>query len=73
MHGLPLVRHALPGSGDRGYEYLKELSLTVQFMQGNEAVAWGALAAGCRFYAGYPITPSTEIAELLSRSFQGRR
>ena len=36
-------------------------------MQGNEAVAWGALAAGCRFYAGYPITPSTEIAEVLSR------
>jgi 2-oxoglutarate ferredoxin oxidoreductase subunit alpha len=36
-------------------------------MQGNEAVAWGALAAGCRFYAGYPITPSTEIAEMLSR------
>ena len=36
-------------------------------MQGNEAVGWGALAAGCRFYAGYPITPSTEIAEMLSR------
>ena len=36
-------------------------------MQGNEAVAWGALAAGCRFFAGYPITPSTEIAEMLSR------
>ncbi len=36
-------------------------------MQGNEAVSWGALAAGCRFYAGYPITPSTEIAEILSR------
>src|SRR5512133_1244661 len=36
-------------------------------MQGNEAVSQGALAAGCRFYAGYPITPSTEIAEMLSR------
>lgn len=35
-------------------------------MQGNEAVAEGALAAGCRFFAGYPITPSTEIAEYLS-------
>ncbi|RPI30431.1 MAG: 2-oxoacid:acceptor oxidoreductase subunit alpha [Chloroflexota bacterium] len=35
-------------------------------MQGNEAVSWGALAAGCRFYAGYPITPSTEVAEMLS-------
>lgn len=36
------------------------------FMHGNEAVAEGAIAAGCRFYAGYPITPSTEIAEILS-------
>jgi 2-oxoglutarate ferredoxin oxidoreductase subunit alpha len=36
-------------------------------MQGNEAIGWGALAAGCRFYAGYPITPSTEVAEILSR------
>jgi len=41
--------------------------VTVKLMQGNEAVAWGALAAGCKFYAGYPITPSTEIAELLAR------
>jgi len=36
-------------------------------MQGNEACALGALAAGCKFFAGYPITPSTEIAEILSR------
>ena len=36
-------------------------------MHGNEAVAEGAIAAGCRFYAGYPITPSTEIAEILSQ------
>jgi 2-oxoglutarate/2-oxoacid ferredoxin oxidoreductase subunit alpha len=41
--------------------------LTVKLMQGNEAVGWGALAAGCMFYAGYPITPSTEVAEMLSR------
>jgi Pyruvate:ferredoxin oxidoreductase and related 2-oxoacid:ferredoxin oxidoreductases, alpha subunit len=33
-------------------------------MQGNEACTLGALAAGLQFYAGYPITPSTEIAEL---------
>jgi 2-oxoglutarate ferredoxin oxidoreductase subunit alpha len=43
------------------------VSVTIKVMQGNEAVGWGALAAGCRFYAGYPITPSTEIAEMLSR------
>ena len=36
-------------------------------IQGNEAVAEGAIAAGARFFAGYPITPSTEIAEILSR------
>jgi len=36
-------------------------------VQGNEAVAEGAIAAGARFFAGYPITPSTEIAEILSR------
>ena len=33
-------------------------------MQGNEACVLGAIAGGMRFYAGYPITPSTEIAEL---------
>ena len=33
------------------------------FIQGNEACARGAIKAGCRFFAGYPITPSTEIAE----------
>lgn len=37
------------------------------FVQGNEACALGALAAGCRFFAGYPITPSTEIAEIMSK------
>jgi 2-oxoglutarate ferredoxin oxidoreductase subunit alpha len=41
--------------------------LAIRLMQGNEAIGWGALAAGCRFFAGYPITPSTEIAEMLSR------
>jgi 2-oxoglutarate ferredoxin oxidoreductase subunit alpha len=37
-----------------------------KFLQGNEAIAEGAVAAGVRFFAGYPITPSTEIAEALS-------
>lgn len=34
-----------------------------EFLQGNEACVEGALTAGMRFYAGYPITPSTEVAE----------
>lgn len=37
---------------------------TIKLMQGNEACVEGAIAAGMKFYAGYPITPSTEIAEL---------
>ncbi len=36
-------------------------------LQGNEAVVEGAIAAGCRFFAGYPISPSSEIAEMMSR------
>lgn len=36
----------------------------VKLMQGNEAATAGAIAAGLEFYAGYPITPSTEIAEI---------
>lgn len=38
----------------------------IKFVQGNEACVYGALYAGLDFFAGYPITPSTEIAELLS-------
>jgi len=37
-----------------------------QLLSGNEAVAYGALVAGARFFAGYPITPSTEIAEIMA-------
>jgi 2-oxoglutarate ferredoxin oxidoreductase subunit alpha len=43
-------------------------SLTgAHFMNGDVACAEGAIAAGCRFFAGYPITPATEIAEHLSQ------
>ncbi len=38
----------------------------VALLQGNEACAQGALYAGCKFFGGYPITPSTEVAEVLS-------
>jgi 2-oxoglutarate ferredoxin oxidoreductase subunit alpha len=37
-----------------------------RLIQGNEAVVEGAIAAGVRFFAGYPITPATEIAEYMS-------
>lgn len=35
--------------------------MPLSLMEGNEAVAWGAMASGCRFFAGYPITPATTI------------
>ncbi|MBC8258118.1 MAG: 2-oxoacid:acceptor oxidoreductase subunit alpha [SAR324 cluster bacterium] len=42
------------------------MSIKYQNLQGNHACALGAIAAGCRFFAGYPITPSSEIAERMS-------
>ncbi len=39
----------------------------IHYVMGNEAIAEGAIAAGCRFFAGYPITPSSEIAEHMSK------
>ncbi|MCD6331117.1 MAG: 2-oxoacid:acceptor oxidoreductase subunit alpha [Thermoplasmata archaeon] len=40
--------------------------MQIKFYSGNIACAEGALAAGCRFFAGYPITPSSEIAEYMA-------
>ena len=42
-----------------------------RLLQGNEAVVEGALAAGCRFFAGYPITPATEISEVMAQRLPG--
>ena len=42
-------------------------------MMGNEACAEGALASGCEFAAGYPITPATEVANRLAETPSGRR
>ncbi len=39
------------------------------YLDGDHACSEGALAAGCRFFGGYPITPSTEIAERISKRF----
>jgi len=62
---------------DRGVEYtadwpartkrLPDVTATAHLlMSGNEAAAFGALHAGCTFFAGYPITPSSEILHFLS-------
>lgn len=47
--------------------FLKHLGPSKCAMTGNDAIAFGALYAGCRFFAGYPITPSTEIMEFMSK------
>jgi 2-oxoglutarate ferredoxin oxidoreductase subunit alpha len=41
------------------------------YLDGDHAAAEGALAAGCTFFAGYPITPSTEVAERIAERFPG--
>lgn len=45
----------------------KAILTGAHFMDGDTACAEGGLAAGCRFFAGYPITPATEIAERMAR------
>ena len=49
-----------------------ELSGTLtgsHYLDGDHACSEGAIAAGCRFASGYPITPSTEVVERLSQRF----
>jgi len=45
----------------------KRVNTGIHFMLGNYAAVEGALAAGCDFFAGYPITPANEISELMSK------
>jgi 2-oxoglutarate ferredoxin oxidoreductase subunit alpha len=50
------------------YEAVRNvLGPKMQFVQGDVAYAYGALLAGCTYFAGYPITPATETAEALAR------
>jgi len=48
------------------------LSTNSYYFSGDEAIAEGAIAAGCRYYAGYPITPATEIFEAITSRFRER-
>ena len=43
------------------------MDVTRLLLTGNEAIVYGAIDAGCRFYAGYPITPSSEIMHLMAK------
>lgn len=45
----------------------KDVLTGVYYIDGDVAAGWGALAAGCKFIAGYPITPSTEAAEAFAQ------
>jgi 2-oxoglutarate ferredoxin oxidoreductase subunit alpha len=45
----------------------------IMVIHGNEACVHGAIAAGCRFFAGYPITPASEIAEIMARLLPKKR
>jgi 2-oxoglutarate ferredoxin oxidoreductase subunit alpha len=51
--------------GDYGYE-LETTDADYVLLNGDEAIGMGAIAAGCRFYAGYPITPATDVMEYLA-------
>lgn len=53
--------HLIPSTGGIQEERL--------VMSGNQALAMGAIAGGCRFYAGYPITPASDIMEFLAAEF----
>ncbi len=53
--------HLTPRKGADGEERL--------VISGNQALSMGAIAAGCRFYAGYPITPASDIMEFLAGEF----
>ncbi|MFB6153761.1 MAG: 2-oxoacid:acceptor oxidoreductase subunit alpha [Halodesulfurarchaeum sp.] len=52
----------------RSLEPTDVLSPGRQFLTGDEAIAYGAIYAGCRFFAGYPITPASEVAETMSEA-----
>jgi 2-oxoglutarate ferredoxin oxidoreductase subunit alpha len=50
---------------DMGLQFAPDVPDERQFVLGDEAVAAGSIVAGCRFYAGYPITPASEILEFM--------
>jgi len=46
--------------------------MAFRLMEGNEAIGWGAVAAGCNFFAGYPITPATTIYNTMLKILPSR-
>ena len=64
MHHGGKITRASEGEGD---DFVSNKGLEKVLMKGNEAIAEGALLAGCRHYFGYPITPQTEIAAHMAK------
>ena len=62
----PVGSAAARRTGARKAEASASVLTGTHFMTGDEACAEGALAAGCSFFAGYPITPATEVAERMA-------
>jgi 2-oxoglutarate ferredoxin oxidoreductase subunit alpha len=60
------MKAAVTGKSSGGRAKKASAAPEIRFVQGNEACVQGALYAGLNFFAGYPITPSTEIAEHLA-------
>jgi 2-oxoglutarate ferredoxin oxidoreductase subunit alpha len=66
--------------GEKGWRHVNQIAPALSaparlLLSGNEAISLGAIVAGCRFFAGYPITPASEILEYLSETlprFGGR-
>jgi 2-oxoglutarate ferredoxin oxidoreductase subunit alpha len=58
---------SLPEELELRRAYLTRLARHEHFIQGDEAAALGAIFAGCDFFGGYPITPASEVAEVMAR------
>jgi len=63
--GVEYVTNEIDRQEDTSFSY--QPSEPKVLMEGNEAISYGALFAGCRFFAGYPITPASEILEWMGR------
>ena len=66
VRGVPL-RHAARAPRSTGVTVMTTATPQRELMEGSEALARAAIAAGCRFFAGYPMTPFTEVLEHFAR------
>lgn len=71
LAGYEWVKNNLPGEAPLRLAPPDPTREPELVMSGNQAIVAGALAAGCRFYAGYPITPASDILEEMARRLAG--